>query len=129
MMAAALFSLPRANEACHTFKYLIRSSKMLVNEMPVMNLQEPMILLVFLISPVPFLSVFGLLLRVLEFDIAIFLIGVFFVFFASHSNMALFSKQRLKVIAWYNLFVVSGIKYFMLRTMNYFCRILADMLF
>jgi hypothetical protein len=102
---------------------------MLVNEMAVMDFQKPMILLVLFVCPVSFLSIFGLLLRVLEFDMAVFLIGVFFVFFSSHPNMALFSKQRLEVITWYNLLVVSGIKYYMLRMMNYFCRILPDMLF
>ena len=48
MMTPALFSFSRANEQRHRFENFIQSPHLLVDEVIMMNLQKPMILLVFL---------------------------------------------------------------------------------
>jgi hypothetical protein len=73
MMATTLLCLSSFYEAGHTLEYFICSSQMLEYEMSIMDLQKPMIEFVLLGSPVPLLSVFGLLLTTLYFDIAVFL--------------------------------------------------------
>ena len=67
MMAAALFGLPAADERSHIFKDLIGPPEMLEDEVPTVYLQEPMISLIFLGSPMPFLDILLLLLRRLQF--------------------------------------------------------------
>ena len=128
MMTSALLSLSCSYEACHALKDFICPSKMFMNEVAIVNLEEPVIQFVLLKSPMPFLYVFCLFLWAFNSDITIFLLSLFFVFLAGQANMAFFSKQRLKVITWYHLFLVSRIIQLTL-IMNGFRLILANLTF
>lgn len=53
VMAPALLSLPSAQEAFHGLEYFIAPPQMLIDEVVVMDLQKPVVLLFLLVTPVP----------------------------------------------------------------------------
>jgi hypothetical protein len=54
MMTAALLSLTSRDKTRHILEDFVSSSEILIDEMPTMNLQKPMIFFVFFISPMAF---------------------------------------------------------------------------
>ena len=99
MMTAALLGLPAADERSHIFKDLIGPPEMLEDEVPTVDLQKPMISLIFLGSPVPLLDVLLLLLRRLQFWVRGSLFRLFLVLLPGQPNVALLSEQRLEVVS------------------------------
>ena len=61
MMASALFGLPRTNKYLHCLENLIGSSHVTVDEVLVVNFQEPVILLVFFRHPMSMVQLLWLL--------------------------------------------------------------------
>lgn len=53
MVASTLLGLPGSHEDSHRLEYFVHPSHMLIQEVMVVNFQEPMIPLVLLKSPVP----------------------------------------------------------------------------
>ena len=53
VVASALLGLPRSDEDRHRLEYFVHPPHMLIQEVVVVNFQEPMIPLVLLKSPVP----------------------------------------------------------------------------
>ena len=99
MMAAALFGLPAADERSHNFKDLIGPPEMLEDEVPTVYLQEPMISLIFLGSPMPLLDILLLLLRRLQFWVRGSPFRLPSVLLPGQPDLALLSEQRLEVVS------------------------------
>ena len=106
MMTSALLCLSGGDESCHIFEDFISSSKMFMYKMATMNFQKPMISFVFLSSPMSFLYIFFLFLSCLLFNMRTSFFRFLLMFFPSETNMTLLSKKRLKIVSWYNLFLL-----------------------
>ena len=99
VVAAALFRLPGLYEIGHALEDFISSSQIFVNEMSVMQLQKPVVKLVFLGTPVPLLDILCLLLRHLHLRVQVPFLRLLFVFFSGEPDMTLLAEERLEVVA------------------------------
>lgn len=99
MMTATLLGLPAADECSHIFKDFIGPSEMFEDEVATVYLQEPMISLIFLGSPMPLLDILLLLLRRFQFWMRGSLFRLFLMLLPGQPNVALLSEQRLEVVS------------------------------
>jgi hypothetical protein len=61
-MASTLLGLTRSNKVGHAFEYLISPPQVLEDEMPVVQLQKPVVEFVLFVRPMPLLYIFSLFL-------------------------------------------------------------------
>lgn len=83
VMASTLLCLSSSNEVCHGLEYLISSSKMLKNEVPIVNFEKPVIQLVLSMRPMTFMNASYLFFCIFNFNIRNFLLSFLFYLLAA----------------------------------------------